>query len=71
MSNANPTTTINKPANWYGPKTESPGLTPTKTLTPVEATAKESIRCECGTKVWLLNGADSAPCSCGKVLKKK
>ena len=70
MSNANPTKSMARPNNWYGPKTESPGLTPAPLKTPTAPVTQESLRCSCGTKVWLLNGTTEVACSCGAVVRK-
>jgi hypothetical protein len=68
MANASPVK-FPRPKGFYSETApESPGLKTVSLGRPTPATSRESRRCpECQAKVWLLDGADEATCTCGAV----
>lgn len=63
--NANPTKSLGRSANWYGPETAQPGLQPTKTLDGASPVTRVSWRCDCGAKNWETDGKRLPCASCG------
>ena len=69
--NANPIKMAGHPAGFYDESKEADsGLHEVDLKRPESVTSRVAVRCKCGVKTWLSNGAIEAPCSgCGKLVK--
>jgi hypothetical protein len=70
MADANPVQMAGRPAGFYGGP--EGGLKPVDMKSPVSVSSTVSVRCECGVKTVLVNGAESTTCpACGKTVEAK
>jgi hypothetical protein len=68
---ANPARHHGRPAGFYGKPVDAQGLSPVSLKRPESPASRESRRCpECSSKLWLLDGADEATCTCGAVVTR-
>jgi hypothetical protein len=71
--NANPVKFTGRPSDFYdGSAGEDSGLHPVSLKRPESVTSRVAVRCKCGAKTFLVNGAESTVCpACGKTVKAK
>jgi hypothetical protein len=73
MANATPIQFAGRGQGFYDEsKGEDSGLHEVDLKRPESVTSRVAVRCKCGVKTFLVNGAESAVCpACGKTVKAK
>jgi hypothetical protein len=73
LSNANPVEFAGRGPGFYDSNTDAEGgLKLVDMKRPVSVSSTVSVRCECGVKTVLVNGAESTTCpACGKTVEAK
>jgi hypothetical protein len=71
--NAAPVEFAGRPPGFYAPNADSEGKLQTVDLKrPESVSSTLAVRCECGVKSALINGAESVTCpGCGKTVQSK